>query len=101
MTGREIIIMFKIIQLSEYANFLAINLANDVITGKKSVTEARNFYANAIKDFALENKMSPYMESFQFTVSKGDTKFPDIHGVSEDENKKITDAMMKMAEKKK
>jgi hypothetical protein len=85
----------------EGANFLAVNLANDVITGKKSVTEARNFYANAIKDFALQNKMSPYMESFQFTVSKGDTKFPDIHGVSEDENKKITEAMMKMAEKKK
>src|SRR6266496_4487829 len=40
----------------EGANFLAINLANDVITGKKNVKEARDFYANAIKEFALQNK---------------------------------------------
>lgn len=84
----------------EGANFLALNLANDVITGKKSVTEARAFYATAIKEFALQNKMSPYMGSLQFTVSKGNTEFPDKHGVSEEENKKITAAMKKMAEKK-
>lgn len=84
----------------EGANFLAVNLANDVITGKKSVTEARDFYATAIKEFALQNKMSPYMGSLQFTLSKGNTKFPDKHGVSEEENKKITAAMKKMAEKK-
>jgi hypothetical protein len=80
----------------EGANFLAVNLANDVITGKKSVKEARDFYASAIKEFALQNKMSPYMQSFQFTVSKGGTSDTDKHGVSEDDNKKIVDAMMKM-----
>lgn len=84
----------------EGANFLAINLANDVITGKKSVSEARAFYATTIKEFALQNKMSPYMESLQFSVAKGGTNDTDKHGVSEEENKQITDAMKKMAEKK-
>jgi len=84
----------------EGANFLAINLANDVITGKKSVTEARAFYATTIKEFALQNKMSPYLESLQFSVSKGGTNDTDKHAVSEEENKQITDAMKKMAEKK-
>ena len=84
----------------EAANFLAINLANDVITGKKSVSEARAFYATTIKEFALQNKMSPYLESLQFSVSKGGTNDTDKHGVSEEENKQITDAMKKMAEKK-
>lgn len=85
----------------EGANFLAINLANDVITGKKSVAEARTFYATVITEFALQNKMSPYMESFQFTVSKGGTNDTDTHGVSEDENQKIITAMKKMAENQK
>lgn len=84
----------------EGANFLAINLAHDVLTGKKTVEQARTFYANAIKEFALQNKMSPYMKSFQFSMSKGTTNDTDKHGVSEDLNKKITSAMMKMAEMK-
>ena len=84
----------------EGANFLAINLAHDVLTSKKTVAQARTFYANAIKEFALQNKMSPYMKSFQFSMSKGATNDTDKHGVSEDLNKKITAAMMKMAEMK-
>ena len=85
----------------EGANFLAINLANDVATGKKSVADARAFYAMAIKDFALQNKMSPYMESLQFTIVKGGTVDTDKHGVSEEDNEKITTAMKAMASKQK
>ncbi len=85
----------------EGANFLAINLAHDVLTGKKTVAAARSFYANAIKEFALQNKMSPYMKSFQFPMSKGATVDTDKHGVSETDNMKITAAMKKMAEMKK
>jgi hypothetical protein len=33
----------------EEANFLALNLANDIIQGKKSVDEAREFYGESIK----------------------------------------------------
>lgn len=85
----------------EGANFLAINLANDVATGKRTVSDARSFYATAIKEFALQNKMSPYMGGFQFDVAKGGTADTDKHGVSEEENKQVTDAMKKMAEKEK
>ncbi len=80
----------------EGANFLALNLANDVITGKKTVEEARSFYAKTIKEFALENKMSPYMESFQFSVSKGGTGDVDKNEVSKEDREKIMNAMMKM-----
>lgn len=83
----------------EAANFLAINLANDIITGKKTVDQARSFYATTIKEFALQNKMSPYLEGLQFSAAKGETNDTDKHGVSEEENQKITDAMKKMAEK--
>lgn len=82
----------------EAANFLALNLANDIITEKKTVEEARNFYATTIKEFVLQNKMSPYMESLQFGVANGGTNDIDKHGVSEDENKRITEAMKKMSE---
>jgi hypothetical protein len=85
----------------EAANFLAINLANDVATGKKSVEAARTFYANTIKDFALQNKMSPYMQSLQFSVSKSDTGDPDKHAVSEADNAKIIEKMKQMAKEMK
>jgi hypothetical protein len=80
----------------EGANFLAINLANDIITGKKTVAEARSFYATAIKEFALMNKMSPYMQSFQFSVAKGGTGDADKHAVSASEHEQITARMMEM-----
>ena len=40
------------------------------------------------------------MKSLYFTVSKIVTNDTDKHGVSEDQNKKITSAMMKMQEMK-
>lgn len=35
----------------EGANFLAINLANDVATGKRTTEQAPQYYTNAIKTF--------------------------------------------------
>ncbi len=80
----------------EGANFLAINLAVDVINNKKTVEEARNFYAKTIKEFALENKMSDYMKSFQFSMASKETQDADKHAFSDEINMKITDAMKKM-----
>lgn len=57
----------------EGANFLALNLANDVIRGRKTVEEARRFYANAIKTFTESGKMAPYMMGLKFDVAKGGT----------------------------
>ncbi len=87
----------------EGANFLALNLANDVVTGKKTVQAARDFYTNAIKEFVLEKKTSPYMKSFQFTVPKGGTGFVDKNSVSNEVLQKIMKAkmMMKMEMKEK
>jgi len=80
----------------ESSNFLAINLANEVAIGKKSAADARAFYASAIKDFALSNNMSPYMQSFQFPAPKGGTTDADRHGVSEEEHAKIIERMKQM-----
>ncbi len=80
----------------EGANFIAINLAVDVINNKKTVEEARNFYAKTIKEFALENKMSDYMKSFQFTMMSKETQDADKHAFGNDVNMQITDAMKKM-----
>ena len=53
----------------EGANFLAINLANDVATGQRTVEEARAYYARAIQTFMQTNRMDPYMERLQFQPS--------------------------------
>ncbi|MGQ0827651.1 MAG: hypothetical protein ACT4ON_04570 [Bacteroidota bacterium] len=60
----------------EGANFLAINLANDVITGKKDVNAARDFYANSILEFMRGGKPA-YMQKLQFDVAKGNTSDSD------------------------
>lgn len=86
---------------SEGANFLAINLAHDVLTGKKTVQAARDFYTKTIKEFVLEKKTSPYMTSFQFPASKGDTGFTDKNSVTEEVMEKIKKAKMEMKMEKK
>ena len=58
----------------EGANFLALNFANDIITGKKTF---------------------PYIKSFQFSVSKGGTGFTDKKAVSMELLEKIMKAKMK------
>lgn len=49
----------------EEANFLALNLAHDVIEGNRSVQEAREYYAH---EFLAHRKKdpTPYMEELRF-----------------------------------
>ena len=56
----------------EGANFLAINLANDIIKGTKTVKVARDFYATTIKEFINGGKPA-YMQKLQFDVANGNT----------------------------
>ncbi len=42
-------------------NLLAINLANDIVTGKRSVEEARAFYAETAMAF-MKGQLDPYVE---------------------------------------
>jgi hypothetical protein len=60
----------------EELNILAINLANEVATGKRSVDDARRFYAETAKKFMAGEK-PPYTQSLMFTVAKGGTADPD------------------------
>jgi hypothetical protein len=56
----------------EEANFLAINLAHDVATGKRSVNDARRFYADSIEQMMKTGQPNDYLKGFRFTVAKGD-----------------------------
>ena len=61
----------------EEANFLALNLANDVATGKRSVDDARRFYNDAIMKMMKEGKPGPYLQGFQFTAAQSSVGDPD------------------------
>ena len=53
----------------EEADFLALNLANDVATGKKSAEEARETYAQTIKAL-MAGKPDPYVQKLQFAAQQ-------------------------------
>lgn len=57
----------------EEANFLAINLAHDIISGKRSASEARKMYTEAI----AEMKYPEYMAGLRFTPMAGMQGDPD------------------------
>ncbi len=59
------------------ANFLAVNLAHDVATGKRSVDDARKFYAESIMTFMKSKQPTDYMQGFRFPMMKGTTGDPD------------------------
>jgi hypothetical protein len=54
---------------SEQINFLAINLADEIIVGWKSADEARSSYTR-ISTLAKFGKSSPYMEGLRFQADK-------------------------------
>jgi hypothetical protein len=49
----------------EEANFLALNLAHDIIQEKMTVDEARTAYAQSMIDFRM-GQPAPYMEGLKF-----------------------------------
>jgi len=51
----------------EEANFLALNLAHDIARNSKTVAQAREYYARAIKE-SMAGKMDPYMQKLQFAA---------------------------------
>lgn len=52
----------------EEMNFLALNLADEIVRGKKTAEEARTFYAQTVKAF-MEGKTSPYTQGLMFHPS--------------------------------
>jgi hypothetical protein len=59
----------------EQANLLALNLAHDIVTGEKTVQEAREYYATEFLDFRRK-RPTPYMEKLHFAPG-GPTADPD------------------------
>lgn len=60
----------------EGANFLALNLANDIVTGKRKVEDARKMYGEQIMAMKA-GKPAPYTEKLMFQVPAGGTGDPD------------------------
>lgn len=60
----------------EAANFLALNLAHDIITDQREVENAREFYANSVMEMLKGNK-PPYMQSLQFDAVDANVGYVD------------------------
>lgn len=67
----------------EEANSLALNLTHDIATGKRTVEEARQYYAKEFLDYR-RRQPTPYMDELRFETG-GDTADADGRVVSDDE----------------
>lgn len=61
---------------SEWANIITLNLMHDIVTGAKSVEEARKEFADVASAYAL-GRPAPYAERLQFEVPHGGTEYVD------------------------
>jgi hypothetical protein len=68
----------------EQANFLALNLMHDIVTGAKSVQQARDHYAKEFADFRRK-KPTPYMEKLRFTPAADNAADPDVRVLSDED----------------
>jgi hypothetical protein len=68
----------------EQANFLALNLMHDVVTGAKNVEEARTYYAQEFLDARRDNP-TPYMEKLHFQPESGKTADRDQRVLSDED----------------
>lgn len=66
----------------EQANNLALNLMHDVVTGKRNVEQARDYYAKEFADYRRK-KPTPYMDQLRFTPGQGSTADPDKRVLSD------------------
>lgn len=68
----------------EQANFLALNLMHDIVTGAKSVGEARAYYAKEFADYRRK-KSTPYMEKLHFSVGDESAADPDVRLLTDED----------------
>lgn len=61
----------------EEANFLAVNLAHDVANGKRSVDDARAFYAASIDEMMKTGRKNDYLQGLRFSVPSGNQGYRD------------------------
>lgn len=60
----------------EQANLLALNLMHDIVTGAKTVQEARDYYAKEFADYRRKQP-TPYMEELRFSPPAANSADPD------------------------
>ena len=72
----------------EEANFLAMNLAYDIITGKRSVDDARKYYAQEFLNHRRKASV-PYMKGLKFEPQRSED--PDEPILSDGELKRAID----------
>ena len=68
----------------EQANFLALNLMHDIVTGAKTVQQARDYYAKEFADYRRK-KPTPYMEKLRFRPGDESARDPDQRVLSDAE----------------
>jgi hypothetical protein len=68
----------------EEANRLALNLMHDIVTGAKTVDQARDYYAKEFADFRRKQP-TPYMDKLHFIPPTGGTADPDRRLLSDED----------------
>jgi hypothetical protein len=68
----------------EQANYLALNLAHEIVTGQRSAQEARSYYAKEFLD-ARRKQPTPYMQGLRFGPTSSSNADPDGRVLSEDQ----------------
>lgn len=71
----------------EEANFLALNLMHDIVSGAKSADEARRYYAKEFVDYR-RGQPTPYMEKLHFQPATGGAADPDQWILSDEDLKR-------------
>jgi len=82
----------------EEMNFLALNLAHDIITGKRTMDDARQSYGEMAMSFMM-NKQVPYTEGLQFqpTADSRDTDQVTVSGPEVDQMSQQASSRMRKA----
>jgi len=68
----------------EQANFLALNLAHEIVSGERSVEDARSYYAEEFLN-ARRKQPTPYMEKLRFSPADGNAADPDERTLSDEQ----------------
>jgi len=68
----------------EEANFLALNLMHDIVTGARDADDARSYYAKEFADYRRK-KPTPYMQGLRFQPADGGAADPDTRVLSDED----------------
>jgi len=63
---------------ADHHNVLALNLAHDIVSGKRGVENARAFYTRAVKLEKTNKGIHAYALKFNFPTHRANTEYPDV-----------------------